>query len=50
MAVGHPPGVHKVTGDADARTITVEFEPPAMTVEAFQEAMQEVGYESTLAQ
>ncbi len=50
MAVGRIKGVGKISGDDKSRTVTVEYEPTALTVEAIQEALKGVGYESTPTQ
>ncbi len=47
MAVGRIQGIGKISGDDKSRTVTVEYEPTALTVEAIQEALKGVGYEST---
>ena len=48
MAVGRLPGIGKVSGEAEPRTIAVEYEPPTITVEAIQEALENIGYDSTV--
>ncbi len=48
MAVGRLPGIGKVSGEVKPRTIAVEYEPPTITVEAIQKALEEVGYDSTV--
>ncbi len=50
MAVGRIQGIGKISGDDKSTTITVEYEPTALTVEAIQEALKGVGYESTPTQ
>ncbi len=50
MAVGRIQGIGKISGDDKSRTVTVEYEPNALTVEAIQEALKGVGYESTPTQ
>ncbi len=47
MAVGRLNGVGKISGEAKSKTLTVEYEPSALTVEAVQEALEQIGYEST---
>ncbi len=47
MAVGRLNGVGKIIGEAKSNTLTVEYEPSALTVEAVQEALKQIGYEST---
>ena len=49
MAVGRVQGINKVDGESDARTLTVEYEASSVTVEDIQQALKQVGYESTLA-
>ena len=48
MAVGRVTGISKIDGESKSRTLTVEFEPSSVTVEAIQNALNQVGYESTL--
>ncbi len=47
LAVGRLNGIGKISGEAKSRTLTVEYEPPEMTVEGVQEALKQIGYEST---
>ncbi len=47
MAVGRLNGVGKISGEAKSKTLTVEYEPSEMTVESVQEALKQIGYEST---
>ncbi len=47
MAVGRLNGVGKISGEAKSKTLTVEYEPSALMVEAVQEALKQIGYEST---
>ena len=47
LAVGRLNGVGKISGEAKSKTLTVEYEPSALTVEAVQEALKQIGYEST---
>jgi hypothetical protein len=47
MAVGQLNGTGKVSGDSKSRTLTVEYEPSEVTVESMQEALLNIGYEST---
>ncbi len=47
MAVGRLNGVGKISGEAKSKTLTVEYEPSALTVEAVQEALKQIGYDST---
>ncbi len=46
MAVGRLQGLGKITGEAKSRTLTVEYEPATVAVEAIQEALKGIGYES----
>ena len=48
LAVGRLNGVGKISGEAKSKTLTVEYEPLALTVEAVQEALKQIGYESTM--
>ncbi len=48
LAVGRLKGISKISGDAKSRTLKVEYEPSALTIEAVQEALKQVGYESVL--
>lgn len=48
MAVSQVDGVNTVDGDAEARTITVEYDPAAVTVDAIQRALDDIGYESAV--
>jgi len=47
LAVGRLNGVGKISGEAKSKTLTVEYEPSALTVEAVQDALKQIGYEST---
>ncbi len=47
LAVGRLNGVGKISGEAKSNTLTVEYEPSSLTVEAVQEALKQIGYEST---
>ncbi len=49
MAVGRVQGINKVAGESKTRTLTVEYEPDSVTVEEIQSALNNMGYESTLA-
>jgi copper ion binding protein len=44
-AVGALNGVDSVTVDLEGKTVTVEFDPEKVTVDAFKEAIEEQGYE-----
>ena len=48
MAVRHLNGVGGVAGDWRSRTVTIEYDPESIGVEAIQEAMMVFGYESTV--
>ena len=47
LAVGRLEGIGKISGEAKSKTLTVEYEPSEMTVEAVREALKQIGYEST---
>ncbi len=47
LAVGRLNGVGKISGEAKSKTVTVAYEPSELTVEAVQEALKQIGYEST---
>ena len=47
LAVGRLDGIGKISGHAKSQTLTVEYEPSALTVDAIQEALKNIGYEST---
>ncbi len=47
MAVSRLQGVGKISGEVKSKTLAVEYEPSTLTVEAVQEALEGVGYEST---
>ncbi len=47
LAVGRLKGIGKISGQAKSKTLTVEYEPSVLTVDAVQEALKEIGYEST---
>ena len=46
LAVGRLHGVGKISGEVKSRTLTVEYEPSSLTVEAVQDALNQIGYES----
>jgi copper chaperone CopZ len=46
MAVRHVTGVQKVDGNAKTKTLTVEFDPQATSVEALKKAMARAGYDA----
>ncbi len=48
MAVGHLKGVGKVSADVQARALSVQYDPSDVTVESMQEALSQIGYESTV--
>ena len=47
LAVGRLEGIGKISGQAKSKTLTVEYEPSVLTVDAVQEALKGIGYEST---
>ena len=48
MAVGRVEGISKVEGESKGKTLTVEYESSSVTVEDIQNALIQLGYESTL--
>ncbi len=46
LAVGRLKGIGKISGQAKSKTLTVEYEPSVLTVNAVQAALKEIGYES----
>lgn len=42
-------GIGNITGDAKAKTLTVEYEPATVSVDAIQRAVDEAGYDSEVA-
>ncbi len=48
MAVGRLQGVSKISGEVKSRTLTVEFEPTVVTVEAIQQALNAIAYDSAV--
>jgi copper chaperone CopZ len=48
VAVGHLEGVGEVSADVKARTLSVRYESSQVTVESVQEALMQIGYESTI--
>lgn len=46
--VGRLEGTGKLEGDIPSRTISVEYEPSLVQVEAIQEALTGIGYDSTV--
>jgi len=46
LAVGRLKGIGKISGDAKSRTLNVEYEPSVLTVEAIQDGLKQIGYES----
>ncbi len=48
MAVGQLHGIGKVSGEVKPRTIKVEYDPSAVTVEAIQQALGKIGYDCTV--
>ena len=47
MAVGRLQGIGKISGEVKSKNLQVEYEPSTLTVEAVQEALRRLGYEST---
>jgi copper chaperone CopZ len=45
-AVRRLEGTGKLEGDIDSRTVSVEYEPSLVQVEAIQEALSGIGYDS----
>ena len=48
MAVRRLNGVGEVVGDWKSHTVTIEYDPENIDVEAIQEAMMVFGYDSTV--
>lgn len=48
MAVGRLQGIDSINGDAKARTITVGYDASTLTVKGIQQALENVGYDSTV--
>ena len=48
MAVGQLKGTGKVSGDAKSRTLSVQYDSSEVAVESVQEALLQIGYESTV--
>ena len=48
MAVGRLQGISKISGEVKSRTLTVEYDPSAVTVEAIQQALEAIGYDSAV--
>lgn len=48
MAVGQLKGIGMVSGDTKSRTLSVRYDPSEVTVESMQEALSQIGYESTV--
>ncbi len=48
MAVGRLQGIGTINGEAKARTITVEYDASTLTVERIQQALESVGYDSSV--
>ena len=46
QAVGRLKGIGKISGEAKSKTLKVEYEPAVLTVEAVQDALKQIGYES----
>ncbi len=49
MAVSQVDGVNTVDGDAKARTISVEYDPAAVTVDAIRRALDDIGDQSAVS-
>lgn len=49
MAVRLVKGVQQVNGDAKAKTLTIEFDPQAISVEDIKKAMARAGYDAAEA-
>ena len=47
LAVGRLKGIGKISGQAKSKMLTVEYEPSVLTVDAVQDALKQIGYEST---
>ena len=43
-AVTKLPGVRFISGDPEAKNVTVEYDPASATIEAIEQAMEEEGY------
>ena len=48
MAVGRLQGTGKVVAEVESRTLSVQYDPAEVTIEAMQTALAQIGYESTL--
>ena len=48
MAVGHLQGTNEIEADVDTQTVRVTYDPSEVTVEAIQQRMVSIGYESTV--
>ena len=48
MAVGHLNGVREVSADVQDRTMSVRYESSDVTIESIQQALLQIGYESTI--
>lgn len=48
MAVGHLKGVGEVSADVKARALTIQYDSTEVAVEAMQEALLQIGYDSTV--
>jgi copper chaperone CopZ len=49
MAVSQVEGVDTIDGDAKARTITVDYDPAAVTIDAIRRALDDIGYRSAVS-
>jgi len=48
VAVGHLKGVGEVSADVQDRALSAMYDPSEVTVESIQEALLQIGYESTV--
>ena len=48
MAVGRLQGISKISAEVKSRTLTVEYDPSVTTVNTIQQAMEDIGYDSTV--
>ena len=46
MAVRRVPGVQKMEGNVKERTVSIQFDPGASSLEGIKEAMSRIGYEA----
>ncbi len=50
MAVGRLQGIGSLNGDAKARTMTLEYDASTLTVMRIQQAIDSIGYDSTVVE